>query len=76
MMTVINMKFEDGRCRISFEDLHIDLVGPLPPSEGNTYLLPIIDRSTLIMVYNGRRKMSLVPACCKLPKISLVARCL
>ena len=29
-----------------FEDLHIDLVGPLPPSEGYTYLLTIIDRFT------------------------------
>ena len=30
------------------------------------------DPFTLNMVYNGRRKMSLVPACRKLPKKSLV----
>ena len=29
-----------------FEDLHIDLVGPLPPFEGKTFLLTIIDRLT------------------------------
>ncbi|KAL1447422.1 hypothetical protein WDU94_009877, partial [Cyamophila willieti] len=29
-----------------FEHVHIDLVGPLPPSEGNTYLLTCIDRYT------------------------------
>ena len=26
--------------------VHIDLVGPLPPSNGNAYLLPCIDRYT------------------------------
>ena len=29
-----------------FGDIHIDLVGPLPPSEGHTYLLTIVDRFT------------------------------
>ena len=29
-----------------FTDLHVDLVGPLPPSEGMTYLFTIIDRFT------------------------------
>jgi len=29
-----------------FETLHIDLVGPLPPSEGYTYLFTMIDRKT------------------------------
>ncbi|GFS10956.1 Pol polyprotein [Elysia marginata] len=29
-----------------FSHIHIDLVGPLPPSEGFTYLLTIIDRSS------------------------------
>lgn len=29
-----------------FGDIHIDLVGPLPPSEGKTYLLTIVDRFT------------------------------
>lgn len=29
-----------------FRSLHVDLVGPLPPSEGNTYLFTIIDRFT------------------------------
>ena len=29
-----------------FDTLHIDLVGPLPPSEGFTYLLTMIDRKT------------------------------
>ena len=29
-----------------FRSLHVDLVGPLPPSEGMTYLFTIIDRFT------------------------------
>ena len=29
-----------------FEQVHIDIVGPLPPSHGNTYLLTCIDRYT------------------------------
>ena len=29
-----------------FLSLHVDLVGPLPPSEGMTYLFTIIDRFT------------------------------
>ena len=29
-----------------FSSLHVDLVGPLPPSEGFLYLLTILDRST------------------------------
>ena len=29
-----------------FEEIHIDLVGPLPPSEGQTYLLTCVDRFT------------------------------
>ena len=29
-----------------FESLHVDLVGPLPPSQGFTYLLTIVDRLT------------------------------
>ena len=29
-----------------FNHIHMDLVGPLPPSEGNTYILSIIDRFT------------------------------
>ena len=29
-----------------FGSLHLDLVGPLPPSEGNSYLLTIVDRFT------------------------------
>ena len=29
-----------------FDNIHIDIVGPLPPSDGNTYLLTCIDRFT------------------------------
>ena len=29
-----------------FSSLHVDIVGPLPPSEGNSYLLTVLDRST------------------------------
>jgi cleavage and polyadenylation specificity factor subunit 1 len=29
-----------------FSHIHIDLVGPLPPSQGNTHLLTVIDRFT------------------------------
>ena len=29
-----------------FEHIHMDLVGPLPPSEGNVYILSIVDRFT------------------------------
>jgi hypothetical protein len=29
-----------------FAHLHVDLVGPLPPSRGHTYLFPIIDRTS------------------------------
>lgn len=29
-----------------FEHIHIDIVGPLPPSNGNSYILTIIDRFT------------------------------
>ena len=29
-----------------FDDIHIDLVGPLPPSQGFTHLLTIVDRFT------------------------------
>ena len=29
-----------------FDQIHIDIVGPLPPSEGQTYLLTCIDRFT------------------------------
>ena len=29
-----------------FDHVHIDIVGPLPPSEGHTYLLTVIDRFT------------------------------
>jgi transposase InsO family protein len=29
-----------------FQHIHMDLVGPLPPSRGHTYLLTIIDRAT------------------------------
>ena len=29
-----------------FSNLHIDLVGPLPPSQGFTYLLTVVDRFT------------------------------
>ena len=29
-----------------FDDIHIDLVGPLPPSQGFTYLFTIVDRFT------------------------------
>lgn len=29
-----------------FQHLHMDIVGPLPPSDGNTYLLTIVDRFT------------------------------
>ncbi|XP_033114325.1 ATP-dependent RNA helicase DDX1-like [Anneissia japonica] len=31
---------------IRFDHVHIDLVGPLPPADGNTYLLTCIDRFT------------------------------
>ena len=29
-----------------FQHIHIDLVGPLPPSHGNSYLLTVVDRFT------------------------------
>jgi hypothetical protein len=29
-----------------FSHLHVDIVGPLPPSDGHTHLLTIVDRST------------------------------
>lgn len=29
-----------------FEEIHLDLVGPLPPSEGNAYILTCVDRFT------------------------------
>ena len=29
-----------------FETLHVDLVGPLPPSQGYTHLLTVVDRFT------------------------------
>ena len=29
-----------------FDHVHIDIVGPLPPSEGNLYLLTCVDRFT------------------------------
>ena len=29
-----------------FGDIHVDLVGPLPPSEGKSYLLTVVDRFT------------------------------
>ena len=29
-----------------FQHVHVDLVGPLPPSEGNVYILTVIDRTT------------------------------
>lgn len=38
------LKYEDNSSR--FEHLNIDIVGPLPPSEGFSYLLTIIDRAT------------------------------
>ena len=31
---------------LKFEHIHVDLVGPLPPSEGYKYLLTILDRTT------------------------------
>ena len=31
---------------IRFDHVHIDLVGPLPPSKGHTYLLTMVDRFT------------------------------
>lgn len=36
--------FDLPKCR--FNHIHIDLVGPLPPSNGYTYLLTIVDRFT------------------------------
>ena len=33
-------------CSSRFPNLHVDLAGPLPPSEGITYLFPVIDRCT------------------------------
>ena len=35
-------KFDLPTCR--FEHIHLDLVGPLPPSNGNIYLMTIVDR--------------------------------
>ena len=35
-------QFDLPTCR--FEHIHMDLVGPLPPSNGNSYLLTIVDR--------------------------------
>ena len=40
--TLIHRPVPDAR----FSSLHVDLVGPLPPSEGNSYLLTVLDRST------------------------------
>ena len=39
-----NRNFSTARC--SFDHLHIDIFGPLPPTQGFRYLLAIIDRST------------------------------
>lgn len=36
--------FDPPKCR--FRNIHVDLVGPLPPSKGNRYLLTILDRFT------------------------------
>lgn len=36
-------KFEEAA---RFEHLHLDIVGPLPPSSGNTYVITMIDRAT------------------------------
>ncbi|GFN78116.1 Pol polyprotein [Plakobranchus ocellatus] len=41
-ITVLNIPVPSRR----FSHLHIDLVGPLPPSEGFTHLLTIIDRTS------------------------------
>lgn len=37
-----NFKTPDSR----FQHIHVDLVGPLPPSHGNSYLLTVVDRFT------------------------------
>ncbi|UYV84111.1 hypothetical protein LAZ67_X001211 [Cordylochernes scorpioides] len=37
---------EFGKPDERFGTVHIDLIGPLPPSEGKTYCLTLIDRST------------------------------
>jgi len=39
-----NFKTPDAR----FANIHIDLVGPLPPSKGNVYLLTCIDIDDLV----------------------------
>ena len=31
---------------VRFDQLHVDIVGPLPPSKGNIYILTCIDRFT------------------------------
>ena len=36
--------FTEPNCR--FDHLHVDIVGPLPPSQGFTYLFTVIDRFT------------------------------
>ena len=36
--------FSVPQCR--FDHIHIDIVGPLPPSQGHTHLLTIVDRFT------------------------------
>ena len=42
-ITPLSTFLPPGAC---FEHIHIDLVGPLPPSKGHTYLLTMVDRFT------------------------------
>ena len=37
-------EFRQPKCR--FEHLHVDVVGPLPPSDGTQYLFTTTERST------------------------------